>query len=405
MKNMDKERVISLLKLHAEGRLTDIERSELFTFLDNKQHKETVIGSLEYLLAEGALEADFDEKRFGSLLVGILKADEISDTDEEGRHHPGRRRSHKISVKKTLWVLIGLFILVAGVYFFLIKPAKEKRLQINQSNYLKNEVFPGGYKATLTLSDGSSLALDSTVTGVISQQGNVQVTKTIKKELTYNASGKRSPVVLFNTLTTPAGGEYKVVLSDGSTVKLNAFSSITYPVIFDKEKIVTITGEAYFEIAKNGNTTFKVKVFDMEVEGTGMHVNINAYTDEPVIETTVIKGNAKLNRGSATKLLLTAQQGLYDKGGKFSLVKNSDTNEVVAWKNGFFQFNNTRLKNVMRQLGRWYDVDIVYEDSLKPEKNIFGEIRRNVNLSEVIGVLTKSEVNCRVDGRTLIVMP
>jgi ferric-dicitrate binding protein FerR (iron transport regulator) len=401
---MDKEKVISLLKRHAEGRLTDIERNELFTFLDNKQHKETVIGSLEYLLAEGARVADFDEKRFGSLLVGILKADEISDADEGGRHNSGRRGSRQKSVKKTLWVLIGLFILAAGVYFLLIKPATEKRLKINQSNYLKHDVFPGGYKAMLTLSDGSSLSLDSIVTGVVSQQGNVKVTKTTKKELTYNASGKRNTVVIFNTLTTPAGGEYKVVLSDGSTVRLNAFSSITYPVIFDKERIVTITGEAYFEIANNGNTPFKVKVFDMEVEGTGMHVNINAYTDEPVIETTVIKGIAKLNKGSATKLLRPAQKGLYDNEGKFSLIKNADTNEVIAWKNGFFQFNNTKLKNVMRQLGRWYDVDIVYEDSLKPEKEIFGEIRRSVNLSDVISALNKSEVNCRVDGRKLIVM-
>lgn len=401
---MDKEKVISLLKKHAQGKISDSERSELFTFLQDKQHKESITASLEYLLSQNTSVTNFDEKRFGSLLVGILKADDISDSAEEGRHDSRRRVSRQVSVKKTLWVLIGLFILVTGVYFLLIKPAKEKRLKINQSNYLKNEVFPGGYKAILTLSDGSSVALDSIATGLVTQQGNVKVNKATNKELAYNPSGKRNAGALFNTLTTPAGGEYKLVLSDGSTVRLNAFSSITYPVIFDKERIVTITGEAYFEVAKNSNMPFKIKVFDMEVEGTGMYVNINAYTDEPVIETTVTKGNAKLNKGSTSKLLQPAQQGLYDKEGKFSLVKNTDTNEVVAWKNGFFQFNNTSLKKVMRQLGRWYDVDIVYEDSSKPEKQIFGEIRRDVNLSEAIGILTKSEVNFRVDGRTLIVV-
>lgn len=401
---MEKERVVFLLQKHLAGTLTAQEKTELIALAGIKQNKEIATAQLEGLLARETQFSDFNEKRFMPLIAGVLQADTI--TEEEIMADPGKNRALHFFGTKTGILLIALAFAVAiGGYLYQFNPFATKA-RVNNGKSGSAEITPGGSKAMLTLSDGSTIVLDSASTGILAQQGNVKVTKKENGELQYTASGEKGSPVSFNTIRTPRGGEYTVVLSDGSRIKLNAFSSITYPTTFAaKDRNVTITGEAYFEIAKNLKSPFKVKVYDMEAEALGSEFNINAYIDEPVIKTTAIKGSIKLSRNDSMLSIRASQQGDFDKQGNFSLVKNADTNEVIAWKNGFFQFNNTSLSAVMHQIGRWYNVDIVYEKGAAKDREVFGEIRRNVNLTEIMKMLRKSGIDCRIDGRTFIVLP
>lgn len=401
---MEKEIVVFLLQKHIAGTLTEAEKNELTEFISRRQNKEIITATLEELLSKEQPLPEFEENRFMPLLAGILKADAIEDKEEEADSTIGKRPV--FSRKTIMLVLLAVIILGAtGVYFYYFNPFASKTIHYNNDSIL-NEVRPGGNIAVLTLSDGSTMVLDSADTGFVAQQGNAKIIKSANGELTYTVSGEPNSTSLFNTITTPHGGQYQVVLSDGSRVKLNSFSSITYPTTFvGKERRVTITGEAYFEIAKNVKMPFRVKAYDMEVEVMSTEFNINAYTEEPAIKTTLMKGILKLTNNEMMLMLHASQQGQFDKEGKFSVGKNIDTNEVIAWKNGYFQFNNTDVKTVMRQIGRWYNVDIVYEKGTHADQEVFGEIRRNVNLSEIIKMLKKNSINCRLDGRSLIVMP
>lgn len=401
---MEKEIVVFLLQKHIAGTLTEAEKNELTEFISRRQNKEIITATLEELLSKEQPLPEFEENRFMPLLAGILKADAIEDKEEEADSTIGKRPV--FSRKTIMLVLLAVIILGAtGVYFYYFNPFASKTIHYNNDSIL-NEVRPGGNIAVLTLSDGSTMVLDSADTGFVAQQGNAKIIKSANGELTYTVSGEPNSTSLFNTITTPHGGQYQVVLSDGSRVKLNSFSSITYPTTFvGKERRVTITGEAYFEIAKNVKRPFRVKAYDMEVEVMSTEFNINAYTEEPAIKTTLMKGILKLTNNEMMLMLHASQQGQFDKEGKFSVGKNIDTNEVIAWKNGYFQFNNTDVKTVMRQIGRWYNVDIVYEKGTHADQEVFGEIRRNVNLSEIIKMLKKNSINCRLDGRSLIVMP
>ena len=402
--DMEKETVIFLLQKHIAGTLTEADKIELTTFIDKKQHKEVITAALEELLSRNNQITEFDEKRFMPLVAGVFKADVITDEDAIADSTTNKRKG--VFGKKAWLALMALvFVGALSVYFYYFKPFPFKPFAGN-NNSVSDEVAPGGYKALLTLFDGSTIVLDSVADGLLTQQGNAKVTKVANGELSYSAAGETNSNNLFNTVTTPRGGQYQVVLSDGSRIKLNAFSSVTYPTTFGgKDRSVTITGEAYFEIAKNAKKPFKIRVYDMEVEVSGTEFNINAYTDEPAIKTTLIKGNIKLTNNEMLLMLHASQQGQFDKQGNFSLEKNIDTNEVIAWKNGLFQFNNADAKTAIRQIGRWYNVDVVYEKGALKNQEVFGEIRRNVNLSEVVKLLKKSDINCSVEGRTLFVRP
>ena len=211
---------------------------------------------------------------------------------------------------------------------------------------------------------------------------------------------------LRDTVSTPKGGQYQIQLSDGSRIKLNSFSSITYPVSFSgAERNVTITGEVYFEISHNSRMPFKVRAYDMEVEVQGTDFNINAYADETSMKTTLLKGSLKVSKNAKKQVLQAGQQGQFDNEGNFVLEKDVDVDQVMAWKNGLFNFENTDMKTAMRQIGRWYDVDIIYEIGAPVDQPVTCKIERNVNLSEVVKALAKNDIRCRIDGKTLTVLP
>lgn len=270
-----------------------------------------------------------------------------------------------------------------------------------------SEVGPGGSKALLTLANGTTLTLDSAGKQVI-QQG-VTLIHQQNGQLQYHVQAAAALVgYSMNTLTTPRGGQYQLLLPDGSKVWLNAASSLRYPTVFsDTGRLVELTGEAYFEIqslsrSDNKKVPFRVKVNNMVVEVLGTHFNIMAYSDEQAIKTTLLEGSVRVLQNSSGQVLRPGEQAVVAAGNEIKVLRNVDVQEAVAWKNGVFQFNRAGLQVVMRQLSRWYDVEVVYEGNI-PNLEFLGKMQRELNLSEVLSILEKSGVRFRVEGRRIIV--
>jgi ferric-dicitrate binding protein FerR (iron transport regulator) len=318
------------------------------------------------------------------------------------------------------WIVAAASIIIllgAGTYFFFVQqPARQ--VTVTPAVELKKDIPPGGNKAILTLADNSTIILDSAANGQLAAQGNSVVNKTKDGELTYAVSSSPSTgggrgEALYNTLATPRGGQYQLMLPDGSKVWLNAASSIRYPTAFTgNERSVDITGEAYFEVApvrlRSGQKKpFKVHFASAGREGVvevlGTHFNINAYDDEPAVKTTLLEGAVKISKDAASVILKPGQQASISQSSKLSHPIPVQTDEVVAWKNGSFQFDRVPLSAVMRQLSRWYDVDVVYEKGV-PDINLGGEMKRDLSLSQVLKGLGKMGVNYRIEGKKLVVL-
>ncbi|MEO9021462.1 MAG: FecR domain-containing protein [Ginsengibacter sp.] len=299
---------------------------------------------------------------------------------------------------------IIICMLSIGAYF-LLKP--EFQSQISKAENIrmdKNDVTPGGNKAVLTLADGSTIILDSAQNGTITTQGNIKILK-LNGMLTYNNLSKKASPLLYNTISTPRGGQYQLILADGSKVWLNAASSLRFPASFEgKERKVELLGEAYFEVAKNASMPFKVKTNGMEVEVLGTHFNINSYDDESSIRTTLLEGRVKINKNNTSSFLKPGQQAQVNKAGEIRIVNDADMEEAVAWKEGKFQFDRADIHAVMRQVARWYDVDVEYKGPVV--SHFGGTISRNVNLSQVLNMLhLTGEVKFEVKDKKVMVMP
>jgi len=294
-----------------------------------------------------------------------------------------------------------LVFLTAGIYFLVIKNKSQQ--QIAASKPQKQDIAPGGNKAILTLGDGSTIVLNSAKIGKLASQGNIIIKKAADGQISYgNVNSNASKEIIYNTAATPQGGQYQFILSDGTKVWLNAASSIKYPVVFNgSERRVELTGEAYFEVAHNDKKPFKVISNGQTVEVLGTHFNINAYNDGQAIKTTLLEGSVKVSAEGVSNIIKPGQQARFEHGS--INLTNVDLDEVVAWKNGFFFFEENNIQEVMRQLSRWYGVEIKYEGQL-PSRRFSGEISRNVNLSEILDILSFKKIHCKINGKTIIVM-
>jgi ferric-dicitrate binding protein FerR (iron transport regulator) len=266
------------------------------------------------------------------------------------------------------------------------------------------QVRPGGNKAVLYLAGGRAITLDTADNGAIASQGSVQVIKLDSGQLAYQGGGANGEVT-FNTLATPKGGQFRLILPDGSTVWLNAASSLRFPTAFTgRERVVELSGEAYFEIARNEKMPFRVKVKDMAVQVLGTHFNVMAYDDEASIRTTLLEGSVNVKRGTHAVELHPGQQASVHPAGNLTVLDNVDVEEIVAWKNGYFHFNRESLQGVMRQIGRWYDADITYEGNV-PDREFGGKIARSSSVKDVLKILELSDVRYRIEGKKIIVTP
>ena len=324
---------------------------------------------------------------------------------------PGRK-SIVIPFYKKAWFRVAaacLFIVTMVGVYKIVAPVSLKKSS-DKNTIAKNKILPGSNKAVLTLADGTQVILDSTASGAVSQQGNMKVLKLNAGELAYEAAANSSidlnPEILYNVITTPKGGQYQVVLADGSKVWLNAGSSLRFPTSFkgSNERLVTLTGEAYFEVAKNQAMPFRVSISNGEqVEVLGTHFNIMAYSDEANSRTTLLEGSVKIKNGTAERIIKPGQQAVMNSDGKTAILDNVNIDHEVAWKNGLFDFENDNLQDIMRQLSRWYDAEIVYTGSI-PQGHYVGAIRRQSNISEVLKMLELAgDVDFSISGDKIIV--
>jgi ferric-dicitrate binding protein FerR (iron transport regulator) len=267
-------------------------------------------------------------------------------------------------------------------------------------------VLPGRNTATLTLANGQTLLLDSAGTGKLATQGTAQLTKLDSGSLAYSTAGedKEAPVT-YNVLTTPKSGQFQVILPDGSHVWLNNVSSLRYPTAFrGPNRRVELTGEGYFEIAKVEGKPFIVSVNGEEVEVLGTSFNIKAYADEGNTQTTLLTGSVRVKAEHSIVELRPDEQAQWSGAGKLIIAKDVPSQDIISWKNGFFYFGRASFKEVMRQLARWYDVDVKYEGAA-PDLEFGGKIDRSLPLNDLLHFLDKNQVHLRLEGRTLVVLP
>ncbi|TKC64002.1 FecR family protein [Pedobacter hiemivivus] len=308
--------------------------------------------------------------------------------------------------KLPLAAAITLMTVGAGIYlYFNTSPDRTK-----QQTQIADKIVAGSNKAILTLSGGKQIILTDVSNGELVKQGNTQITKTADGKIIYqpsaaHSSGTSGMAVVYNTVSTPKGGQFQVVLPDGSHVWLNAISSITYPSNFSgKDRRVQLTGEAYFEIAKNPEKPFKVDVIGkQQIEVLGTHFNVEAYPEDHEIKTTLLEGSVKLMAQNKQVKLKPGQVAVNDLKRNLT-IKQADVEEVMAWKNGLFVLNDVNLKDVMKKASRWYDVDVEYQGNVS-NKKLWGTMSRYKDITELLeNIAITSSLRYKIDGRRVILM-
>ena len=311
------------------------------------------------------------------------------------------------------WTAAAAILLLAGTIVFYSLP-HTSHLTTHQSQNPQiakspdpNDLPPGKNNATLTLADGNTIALDKAANGGLAQQGDMKVVK-MNGQISYTnaeAGGNAGGGILLNTIATARANQYQLVLSDGSKVWLNAASSIRFPAAFKgKERKVEVTGEVYFEIVKNPSMPFKVQVNGGEIEVLGTHFNVNAYPDEAGVRTTLLEGAVAVRKEGRQQLLAPGQQAKFTQSGEISVLKNVDTGIETAWKDGYFWFNNSDIYSLMRQVSRWYDVEVNFEGKIT-EDGFTGKVSRSVTLSKLLHVLEQYDIHFKIEGKKIMVLP
>lgn len=383
-----------LIENYLSGKLTESERLELSSFIKNEGGPDALETAVEQQLQrrEYAVTEDLPATE-NRMLRGIF---------EKVNHE---KRSKVVSLINKRWFRYAASIVLvsglAAIAFFW--NANKNSQEISKTDQaIPAEIFPGGEKALLTLADGRIIELDSATNGKLADQGGVRVVKLANGQIAYDLHGLPPGEVLWNTMSTPTGGQYGLVLPDGSKVWLNAASSITFPTVFHaNERRVKISGEAYFEVAKNKQQPFFVDVNGQSVEVLGTSFNINSYKEENVIKTALVTGSVKVIKGKKEYILTPGYEAIVD-GTENILVQQANLDQVLAWKNGLFNFNGLELPVVMRQLERWYDVKVKYPDNI-PKILFRGKIYRTAQLSEALEIFKMLGVKFRLEGKTLII--
>ncbi len=390
MAEPDKIRLQELANKYLKGTITIAEQAEFDNWFNSKSQNELIFPEKFAMSGEEHAKMLLDK-----IDARIIEANKVSQPYQLWK---------KIAISAVV-----LLILSFGAYQLL---NKQIRYQI-ALNKLK-DVEPGGDKAVLTLANGKQIVLNNTKNGLVANQGNIVINKTSNDQIIYKAPAGDVTAVSYNTITTPKGGQFQVVLPDGTKVWLNSASSLKYPTAFiGKERDVTLTGEAYFEVAKNKEMPFKVGTAGQIVEVLGTHFNINAYEDEPVVKTTLLEGSVKISsvRGVELGLLHPGQQSVFNPVKGEVMISDADTSQAIAWKNGLFYFKGADVVSIMKSLARWYDIDVEFDGQM-PQRRFSGKIYRNVNAAQVMEIIDYSAINYKVedskDGKTkrkLIITP
>jgi transmembrane sensor len=392
---MDEKSLNEFLKKYAANRHTEEEHELFIEWLNTAPLDEVqqIIDKYQFVVQRSSN----DEPILHPRLAGRIEA-EIDKLEKEDR----QAKPVKVlwpSFKKIASVAAVFILIASTAIYFLSSPDSKKQVIVKtKANLNKNIVLPGGNKAMLTLADGSTIILGSAHNGILAKQANIDIRKVTGGKIIYNASNllNSTAPVLYNTITTPRGGQYQLTLSDGTKVWLNAASSLKFPAAFaNNERVVELTGEAYFEVAKLTNPTdagregrripFKVITTNQTIEVLGTHFNINAYADEATIKTTLLEGSVKVvqSKTNNSHLLKPGQQAAVATKIQISDV---DATQSIAWKNGYFIFSHEDIGSIMRQVSRWYDINIQYEANVTQE-GFMGTISKFKDVSQVLDML------------------
>ncbi len=383
-----KEKLDELEEKWLNGTITP-EEAELYATWYNKGQDEPV----EIPEAQAINEYQHGELMFRHVLVKI--------EDDKGQNKSKGPKQLSLILK---WSAAAA-VLIIGCMAIWLQESKNKnaRLAADKPAELR-DVMPGKNGAILTISDGSKIVLDSRSNGLVARQNAANVVLD-NGQLKYEAKQVKVQQEVLNTMSTPRGRQYKVILPDGTQVWLNAASSLTYPTAFNgADREVSLLGEAYFEVAHNKDKPFHVKVGAMDVRVLGTHFNVTAYPDERIVQTTLLEGSVEVADGRSVKKIVPGQMVLYKPSAGQMEIMDADTAEAVAWKNGLFYFHNEDMVSVMNKISRWYDIDVVYKGEI-PHRDFGGKVYRNYNLSDVLAVLRASHIHFSIEGKTLIVEP
>jgi len=334
------------------------------------------------------------------LLEHEINFDQIeSELKNRVLSHAGLAEQEYKRLRIKLWPRIAAaasVILIAGVGFFYYA-SQSNSLSKDLGFSKSQDIAPGSNKAVLTLGNGQTIVLTNAQNGDLATENSAIIKKTAEGELVYQGTATEAPTA-YNTITTPRGGQYTLTLAEGTKVVLNAASSLKYPTAFNgKDRTVELVGEGYFEVAHHKTKPFRVISKGQTVEVLGTHFNINAYADEPNVKTTLLEGSVDVNG----QLIKPNQQAILTDHSRITVV-DVDANAIVAWKDGLFRFDHTDIKTLMRQIARWYDVEVVYDGDIK-EEQFFGKIERSYTLSEVLKLLELNKVHVKLDGKKIVV--
>jgi len=397
---MNRDRLTYLLAKYRANDVTAAEVEELSAWLQSPGSQElfSEVVADEMGMYDGTLTPG-EDARFANMAqkaVGIDKEIEWEPVPQKGR-----------VVRAWVWAAASvLIILLGGIYWW----KSNQRMGTSQASIqpASNIIAPGKTGAILTLADGRQIVLDSVRNGLIASQpgANVQLQN---GAITYETQNEPADAMVYNTMSTPKGRQFQVTLPDGTKAWLNAGSTLRYPTRFSgSARQVEVHGEVYFEVTKNASMPFKVRVADKaEVQVLGTHFNINAYDNEQSINTTLLEGSVKVKAGASELLLRPGQQAQLGKEQNAHLKVSKDVNieKVMAWKNGLFNFEGATLEEVMKQLERWYNIEVVYVGQ-PPVTRFVGEMEMNMPLNDLLGMLSEMKVHFRIEaGRKLVVTP
>lgn len=385
MKQSEIKRLLE--KFHSGDSLTASETEKLRDWYDSFEDKQEIDQELS------AAQQDALKNRMWTSIRNITTAKVIS-----------------FSRRREWWryaIAAASIVILAGLAIW--------RFQINQTNVPGNKVFsskivaddilPGGNKATLTLANGNIIYLDQVDNGIVAGDQHTKVIKEESGKLAYKSSENTTgKPIEYNTITTPAGGQYQVILADGSKVWLNSMSSLKFPMHFEgKDRTVELTGEGYFEVAHNAEKTFYVKTGDVKVLALGTEFNVKSYGVDNTIQATLVSGSVRVTSQNQMKILKPFEQAVYQKtNGELQSLGPVDLDEVTAWKNGYFLFRNRKLVTILKDLEKWYDATIIYNAEITDSYSL--RISRDVPVSKLLKFIELSGgVHFKIENQRIIV--
>lgn len=394
-----RQRIAELLQLYSDLQATPAQEQELFELINPDEDEEIIRDHIEKILFEHTYTGDIDDVDWERLFRKII--------EPKWETKPAKKAAKQFSLWWYAAAAIAL-LLGMGYYLWTLQSVGQEQRSVALATAVAPVSItpPASTNAVLTLANGQNIGLDSASNGVIVQQGTTDVVKIADGEIVYR--GDRGSAG-FNTLTNPRGSRVvNVKLSDGTKVWLNVASSIRYPVAFaGKERRVEITGEAYFEVAHDVSKPFVVQKGSTDIKVLGTHFNVGAYDDESTLKVTLLEGSvsvASSGNPAKTKVIRPGEQARVGQNGAIALAETVDLNEVMAWKQNMFSFHGESIEYIMRQVSRWYNVDVVFQKPVK--ERFFAEVSKSTNVATLLEMLeATNSVHFKMDRNTIVVSP